>query len=232
MPVMRFPDARFRSPTASDGQGDIRDENIFSALVLQHSGAGQQKIFTVPAGQSIPTLGGSSSAPVPTHHKTYTEVSTNLNKAGELGSAIGDAAIRAIGVTIEQTAYTLTTGVSRAFGANQFEVADILSKTFFQLRIAGKLQLQGPTWSFPAPGGNYGSISTTGTNATASVSSNGWPGFIRKLKTPIMVARTDTLEGTVGVAGSATLAFSATGADGQPCLVTYLLHTDVKGDVR
>lgn len=241
-----LPDARFRSPTAVAGKADMRDENVFSALVLQHGGAGQTRCFTVPFGQSIPTLAGSSiNAPAQSHQKTYTELTTNLAKAGELGSSLGDAAIRAIGITIEQAGFqpfvaggwaaSNTLGI-RIFGATQFEVADILSKTFFQLKIAGKKQIEGASWMFPAPGGVYGSVgtATTGNNVsnTASMASNGLPGMPRKLKIPILVARTDTVEGVFGVAGSSSLAFSNTAADGQPVLTWFTLHTVLKGDVR
>lgn len=213
-----MPSAQLRSPTAVEGKSDLRDENVYSAVVVQHSGSGQQKIFTVPSGQTIPRLGGST-APLQNWQVTYTEATTNLTKSGELGSAIGDAAVRGIGITIEQAAFTLATGAPRTFGATQFEVADILSKCFFQFKVAGKLQVQGPVFAFPASGGAFGAVSTTGNAATASVQQNGWPGNPRKLKLPILVARTDTLEGVFGVAGGSSLAFSSTASDGQPCLV-------------
>src|SRR5258706_10457620 len=96
-----LPDGRFRSPTAVAGKADMRDENIYSAVILAHGGAGQQRIFTIPMGQTIPTLVGSSITVAQNHQKTYAEPTTNLTKAGELGSAIGDASIRSIGLTLE-----------------------------------------------------------------------------------------------------------------------------------
>ena len=49
-----LPDNRNRSATAVDGKSDMRDENLYSSLVVSHGGSGQQKIFTVPQGQTIP----------------------------------------------------------------------------------------------------------------------------------------------------------------------------------
>jgi len=220
---MLLPDARFRSPTAVEGKADLRDENIYSALVLAHGGAGQQKVFTVPQGQAIPELKGSSiTATTNAHQTTYTETTTNLTKAGELGASFGDASIRGIGVTIEQVGYD-TSGAALLYGAGQQEVADILAKSFFQLKIAGKKQIEGPLWNFPASGGAFGSISTTETGVTAAVVSNGWPGTTRRLKLPIMVARNDTLEGVYGVAGGSSLVFSVTTSVGQPVLVWFSL---------
>jgi hypothetical protein len=147
-----LPDARFRSPTAVDDKSDLRDENVYSALVVQHSGAGQQSVFTVPKGQSIPTLNGSVTATANAHQTKYTDLTTNLTKAGELGSGLGDGSIRAIGITMEQAAYTTATGAPRSFGATQFEVADVLAKCFFQLKVGGKQQVSGPILRLPVLG--------------------------------------------------------------------------------
>lgn len=217
-----MPDARFRSPTAVEGKADMRDENIYSAILVNHAGAGQQKVFTVPQGQAIPRISGTAITTVAAHQGTYSELTTNLTKAGELGSSIGDASIRAIGITIENGAYDAS-GVLRAFGAGQQEVSDILSKTFFLLKIAGKQQIMGATFMFPATGAAYGGISTTETTVTVASMNNGWPGSGRRLKLPILVARTDTIEGVFGVASSAALAFSATSDPGQPCLIWFNL---------
>jgi len=233
-PKLVLPDPRFRSPTAVGGKSDFRDEHIYSALVLADGGAGIQKVFTIPQGQSIPELKGSGkTATANSHQTTFTESTTNLTKAGELGSAIGDAALRAIGVTCEGASIVLTSGAPRAFGMTQFEVNDVLSKSFFILRIANKPQIIGPIFAFPCSGAAFGSVSTTGTAQTASVVNNGWPGALRRLKIPIPVARNDTLEGVYGVAGGASLAFNAgQGADGQPSLLWFNLYANVAGDVR
>jgi len=232
-PRLIVPDARFRSPTAVAGKSDFRDEHVYSAIVVAHGGAGIQKVFTIPQGQAIPELKGSAiTATANAHQLTFTEATTNMNKAGELGSAIGDAAIRAIGVTCEGAAVTLTTGAPRTFGMTQFEVQDVLSKSFFILRIANKPQIIGPIFTFPCSGAAFGSVSTTGNAQTASVVNNGWPGALRRLKIPIPVARNDTLEGVYGVAGGASLAFNNTGTDGQPSLLWFNLYCNVAGDVR
>lgn len=232
MSKLLLPDGRNRSSTAVDGKADVRDENVFSSLVLQHGGAGQTKVFTVPQGQTIPRLNGAGiTAPTEAHQSTYSELTTNITKAGEFGSALGDAAVRGIGITIENAGYD-SAGVPRTFGAGQLEVSDILSKTFFQLKIAGKKQIEGSTFMFPASGGVYGGISSTENAVTVASLGNGMPGGLRRLKIPVMVARNDTVEGVFGIAGGSALAFSVTTGIGQPVLVWFNLHCLIKGDVR
>ncbi len=232
MPRLMLPDSRFRSPTAVEGKTDLRDENVYSALVVQHTGSGQQKVFTVPQGQAIPKMNGSSTSSTAAHHGNYSETTTNLTKAGELGSSIGDASIRALGITIEQAATTPATGVIRTFGAGPFEMADIMSKCFFQLKVGGKLQIQGPVFAFPASGGLVGDVFGTANASTGGIAQNGSPGNLRRLKLPVLIARNDTVEGVFGVAGGASLAFSTTTGEGAPSLVWFNLHALVKGDVR
>lgn len=223
MPQALFPDARFRSPTAVEGKADIRDENVYSAIKLAHGGGGEAKLFTVPQGQSILALGGSSADP-PTgsgtaHQSKHTDLSTNLTKAGEIGPTIGDVSIRAISLQIEQAAFTQSTGVARAYGATQFEVADCLARLSCEVKLGGKRQIIGPVWSYPCQGGVVGAVSTSGNAATASMVTNGVPGTLRRLKFPIPMARIDALEVIVKTAGTSTLAFSTTSGDGQPCLL-------------
>lgn len=228
-----LPDPRFRSPTAVGDKSDGRDENIYSALVIAHGGAGQQKVFTVPQGQQIPRLVGAGIAPTAAHQLTHSELTTNLSKAGEAGSAIGDFAIRGLGITFENGWYAAADGVLNGnYGMGQQEVYDTLSKTFFQLKIAGKKQIEGATFMFPATGAGYGGVSTTEATVTVSSLNNGWPGSSRKLKLPILVARTDTIEGVFGVASSSALVFSVTTGIGQSSLVWFNLHSIVGGDVR
>lgn len=231
MSQMILPDARFRSPTAVEGKSDMRSDWVYSAIIAQHGGAGQQKVFTVPQGQSIPRLAGSSiTAPTAGSQTTYTELTTNLTMAGQLGSSIGDAAFKGIGIVIQQ-AYYDSSGVPNTYGAGQQETSELLSKTFFQLKIAGKLQTQGATHMYPAGGGMAGSISTTENAVTTAVVNNG-AGPWRFLKIPILVARTDTVEGTFGVAGGDSLTFSVTTGIGQPVLLWFKIDALVKGDVR
>lgn len=225
---MLLPDASFRSPTAVPGKSDMRDENVYSAACVTGGANGSTAVFTVPRGQTIPLIGSGTAA---NHQKTYTELTTNISQAGQLGAAIGDASIRKIGINIE-SAYYDASGVPNTYGAGQQEVSEILAKTFFQLRIAGKLQIQGPTMFFPASGGAFGSISTTESAVTVAALGNGWPGALRSLKLPVLVGRTDTIEGVFGVAGGASLTFSVASGAYQPCLVWFNLHALVKGDAR
>lgn len=233
-PQLLFPDARNRSATAVEGKADMRAENIFSSIVVAHGGTGQRKAFTVPQGQTIPTLAGPGIAPTEAHQLVHSELTTNFTKAGEAGSALGDFTVKAIGINFEQAAYDATTGIQRAFGMGQLETLDTLSKTWVQFKVAGKKQVEGATFMFPASGGAFGSISTTEATLTTSVLSNGWPGQLRKLGLPILVARTDTVEMVFGVASSASLAFSTTASPGtgNASLVWFNLHSLVKGDVR
>lgn len=222
---MYFPDASFRSPTAVPGKSDMRDENVYSAAVCTYGGSGNTTVFTVARGQTIPKLGSGAAA---AHQSTYTELTTNISQNGQLGSALGEASFRAIGITIESGWYDAS-GVLNTYGAGQREVNEILGKTFFQLRVGGKLQVQGPALFFPATGAAFGSISTTESAVTVAAMNNGWPGPGRRLKLPVLVGRTDTIEGTYGVTGGATLSFSA---DPQPCLVWFNIHALIKGDTR
>lgn len=228
-----FPDPRFRSPTAVPGKSAVRDDNIVSAAVLQHGGAGQVKLFTVPQGQSIPTLKGSSiTASTQAHHLLHTDLTTTLTQAGQLGSAIGDISVRAIGINLEQAAVTLATGLPRVFGMSQFEVQDVLSKCFFTLKVSETKQSSGPVFLYPSMGGAVGSISTTGNAATAGVVSNGAPGQGRGLKMHIPIGRTDNIDAVLGVAGGASLAFTTTNGEGNPSLVWCTLRASVAADVR
>lgn len=232
-PAMLVPSPVFRSPTAVGGKSDFRDDYVYSALCLQNGGAGQTSLFTIPQGQTIPSLKGSGiTATANGHQTTYTESTTNITQAGQLGSGIGDGAIRGIGISLEQAAFTASTGAARAFGATQFEVADVLAKCFFQLKVANKPQIGAPVFGFPGAGGSMGSLSTTGNATTVGIANNGWLGMLRRLKVPIPVARNDVLQGVFGVAGGAALAFSVTGSDGQPSLAWVLLTVNVAGDVR
>lgn len=230
-----LPDNRFRSSTAVDDKADMRDENLYSSIVVAHGASGQKKMFTVPQGQAIPVLAGAGIAPTSPHQLSHTELTTNFTKAGESGSAIGDFSIRGIGITFE-SAYTVVNGENEGslsgYGMGQQEVNECLAKTFARLIIAGKKQIEGPTWSFPASGSAFGGVATSAENIVASSMSNGWPGALRRLKLPILVARTDTVELVFGVAGSDSLVFSTQAGAGQASLVWCNLHALVAGDVR
>jgi hypothetical protein len=236
-----LPDASLRSPTAVPNKSDMRDENVLSAGLLQHGANGTLSMFTVPRGQPIPRLAGAGiTAPTSAHQTTYTELTTNLTQAGQTGSGIGDISVRSIGVTIENGYYSgaaiATNQGLNAYGAGSQEVSEILGKCFFQFLVAGKLQVQGPAFLFPAHGAVFGgaAVATTAAATSAVVGSqnNGWPGAGRRLKLPILVARTDVLEGRFGVAGGDSLVFSVTTGVGQPVLVWANLQAAVKGDAR
>jgi len=233
-----FPDARFRSPTAVQNRSDVRDEMVYSALRVGDGAVGQTKTFTIPQGQTVASLGNAGG--LAAWQTTHSPLTTNLTKAGEFGSALGDASVRGIGITIE-TAVPLTSVAALATaypvtGATPQDVVAILHQTSFALRIGGKKQIEQPCWAFPALGGVKGTIATasalTGGVATTALSggflTNGEPGTGRKLKIPVLIARTDTVEGEFNIAGTLDLY----GTNTQSMLVWTGLLALIKGDVR
>jgi hypothetical protein len=220
-----------QSPTGIEGQRGIRDENIYSSGCLQHGGAGTITLFTIPQGQPIPFLRGAVVASVNNHQLLYSLATTNFVKAGEPGS-LGDLAIRSMGIVLEQAAVTFATGLPRAFGATQFEVADCLSKLSLEFKVATKKIIEGPIFEFPSNGGSRGSISTSANLTTASMANNG-DGSPRMMKIPIPCARADTIQALVSVAGGSALAFSTgAAADGQPTLMWVALRVATASDPR
>jgi len=231
-----FPDARFRSPTAVQNRSDVRDEMVYSALRLQDDAVGMAKTFTIPQGQSIPFLGTAIASPWG-YQATHSSLTTNLTKAGEFGSALGDASVRGIGITVECAPPLVSAATfAAAYGTPGFTpgmVSAVLSQTSFALRVGGKKQIEQPVWAFPALGGPKGVISgaslgATGTAVTVGFLTNGEPGTGRKLKIPVLIARTDTVEGEFSVTG--TLALE--GANTNSALVWTGLLCLIKGDVR
>jgi hypothetical protein len=228
---MLFNDPRNRSPTAAGGKSGGRDENIYSAIVVGHGGAGTQKLFTVPEGQAIPRLVGTGIAPTAQHLLNHTKLTTNLGKAGEVGSAIGELSIRSIGIGFEQGYYD-SVGVLNTYGFGQQEAAEVMAKTFVIFRISGTKQIEGPTNMFPSPGSLFGSSSTTRNNSSQNFLNNGWPGSGRRLKVYLPADRTDQLEVEFGTGGGVSLAFSVTTGVGQSSLVWCNLWCGVMADVR
>ena len=226
------PSGKFRSPTAVSDKVDRRDENIYSSLVVAYGGAGSCSIFANPIGQTIPSLAGAAITMADPIHKTYTYVTTNLTKAGELGAGIGDAAIRAMGITIEQAGVKQADSTVTTYGATQQEMAEILSKCYFIFNVAAKPQIKGPIWAFPGFGGLAGSIASTQNAAAVAIANNGSLIGGRRLKLPIMVDRQDTLTGDFGVGGSGSLVFRTASAAGAETLVTVMFQANVDGDVR
>lgn len=233
---MLFPDPRGRSATAAAGLGNVYDDNIYSAVTVAHGGNGAQKAFTVPQGGQIPALKGSAITVAQAHQLTYTELTTNLTQAGQLGAGIGDASVSKIGLQLEQAPanYGTAAQVDPAYGATAWEAMEVANKCYFQFKVAGKVQIQGPTTLFPAMGGVYGYLeSGTPVGAfNAAIVNNGPLAVGRKLRVQIPIARTDNLEGVVGVAAGASLAFRTTTGAGAASLLYCVLGAAVKGDVR
>ena len=80
------------------GGGATYDTN---AYVVANGGNGTQRVFSVATGGSIPQMLGSTTAPTNSWQLSYSDLTTNLTKPGELGSAIGEGAVRAIGIPEE-----------------------------------------------------------------------------------------------------------------------------------
>jgi hypothetical protein len=228
-----------RSATAVPGKSDLRDENIYSAICVAHGAQGTASMFTVPKGQTIPLLRDATlTAAVNSWQNTYSLLTTVLEKAGELGNNIGDAGIRAIGLTLEAAppVHGASYGPVPAtpWGATVVEASEVFAKSYFELKVSNKRQILGPAWAFPQTGGFAGAQAVSQTlNAVGysagNVQSAGLP-LGRKLKIPIMVARNDVLVGEF-TAHAAYVFTTSTGA-GQPTLVWCNLVSTVKGDVR
>lgn len=229
-----------RSATAVPGTTDKRDENIYSACLLQNTGAGSVSLFTVPKGQQIPFLRGSSAASTNAWQVTHGDHSTNLEKAGELGDGIGDAGIRGLSLNVEQAGIlplTLqgggsTSGQIDAYGATGYELMDMQRKCSFEFRVSKKPMFKSPFFAFPSVGGVTGTISSVASNTVRDISTNGSPGRIRRLMTHIMASRRDTLEGVFSVVGGAQLLTRTGGADGCPSLLWCVLPSTIRGDAR
>lgn len=226
-----------RSATAASGISDIRDENLYSAVVLQDGGAGPISFFTVPKGQQIPALRGSGVQATPNAwQQIHGDHTTNLEKAGELGDGIGDAGIR--GITLHLEAASLAEGGEdlelSTYGTTQLEIAELQRKTSFELKVSKKPMFKSPFFAFPTVGGVVGTVST-GTAAVVDISTNGNPGAIRRLVRAIMASRRDTLEGVLTVAGGTALSFRTAGSlenPGNPSLCWCVLPSNIRGDVR
>lgn len=231
----------YRSATALDGESDVRDDLIYSSIIVGHGGASQQKLFTVPQGQAIPRMVGAAIAPTQLHQLIHSELSTCQDKAGEFGSSIGDAAVRSISLVLEQacpmvaTVAGLVGGLNMGFGvygATPQEVAEVLSKSFFQLKVGGKTMIQGPVGQFPAGAGVSGAIATTQTASTIGFAQNGSNLSGKRIRIPIQIARNDVVTGIIGVPNGAAYVFSVAAGVGQSSMLTCVLGALVRGDVR
>lgn len=233
--------AGMRSATAVSGISDIRDDNLYSAVLLQSGGAGPVSFFTVPKGQQIPALKGSSISPTTNPwQQTFGDTTTNFEKAGELGDGIGDAGIRGITLHLEQAAVLEgAEGIPSVtpYGVTQYEIADIQRKCSFELKVSKKPMFKSPFFAMPTVGGVVGSIAAAGYAAStgtvvADISTNGNPGSIRRLVRAILASRRDTLEGVLTVAGSSSLDFRTNSGAGAPSLCWAVLPANIRGDVR
>lgn len=230
MAQVLFP-TREPSPTSVPGQADPRSQLVYSSIVFQNGGGGTISIFTNPKGQTIPTIGGSSTAPTSNHQVKYTSLTTSLEKAGELGS-LGNASIKGIAVDLENAYVTASTGALNTYGGGQQEICEIIGKCFFELKVGGTKLYEAAVRQVPGMGGPSGAVSTTANAATVSYLSNGWPGAYRRLRMPVLAAWRDTLEVVMGVAGSDTLAFSVSTGVGQPVLATMTWDAALLRDPR
>lgn len=229
-----LPAAVGRSPTAVPDTSDVRDDNVYSSGVVAHGAAGQLSLFTVPKGQTIPEIKGSGiSATTNDHQTTYTDLTTNLNKAGEMGSGIGDLSVRAIAVNVEGKYFT-DAGAASIYGAGPRELQEIQSKMSFVFKIGQKEMTKGPLMTYGCSGGVYGNvaISTTANASTlnaAFVRNSDGP---RRFKMPILIHRSDTVEALLQVAGTTGLSFTTQASLGQPTLIWVHLFSTVRGDAR
>lgn len=230
-----------RSATAASGISDIRDENLYSAVVLADGAAGPISFFTVPKGQAIPELKGSGvTATTNAWQMIHGDHTTNFEKAGELGDGIGDAGIRGITLHVEAAGFIQAAAAAptvTSYGATNSELADLQRKTSFELKVSKKPMFKSPFFAFPTVGGVVGSPAMNGTQAAGTtvlndISTNGNPGSIRRLVRAIMASRRDTLEGVLTVAGGASLSFRSGASLGTPCLVWCVLPANIRGDVR
>lgn len=226
--------AGVRSATAASGLSDFQDQNLYAAIVAQHGGGGSQKAFTTAQGMPVPRLSGAAiAAPLQPWQQTHTKLTTIIEKNGELGKGIGDAAIRGLSNHVEQATYTQA-GLVSTYGATFQELADLQSKVSIELRVSKKPMFTSPLFAQPTIGGVYGGVSLDAAAAPAVVGVNtlGQPGIIRRLQKHIMCERGDTLELEYEVAANSTLAFRSAASDGIPCLVWAVLPSSIRNDVR
>jgi hypothetical protein len=217
------------SATAVPDKLDLRDEHIYSAGVFQHGGATPLTLFTVPLGQGIPHTAGAGVAATgePSHYTSYTEQTTNLEKAGELGSNIGDAGVKAIGVTFD-VATANVIGTVKAFGATPVEVADLQSRVTLEFLITRKRRIIGPVWMFPPTGGIWATATTF--TAHPGFATNGASQTGRRFRVPIMIGSTDTV--VAKLTPQSALVFTVTVTPGQPVLAWVNLLAAVGAEVR
>ncbi len=190
---------------------DIRDDLLYSAACLQYGGNGTVQLFNQGIGGSVQAIRQSTviTAPTQAYQTTFSRAYTNLQQAGVLGTVIGNVAIYAIGLDLEQAGIVPTTGVLTATGATQYEHADVAAKAAFVLKIGTtKDASSGPFSSYPTLASVYGSVATSNSGNTSSVASNGLPnGNGRSVSSYIKVTHNQTVSGEIQIANQATLVF-------------------------
>lgn len=90
---------------------------VWSSVLLGPGAIGTASLFTIPIGFAVPRLGGVPTDLMP----CATRLHTNLNKAGEMGSGIGD-------LLIQSTEY-------QVIGGNLDDLSKIGNFVRFTLRI-------------------------------------------------------------------------------------------------
>lgn len=233
---MRLTTPKFRSSTAMPSDSDIRTEFVYSSLIVSHGAQGQGSMFGATRGAAIPLMGNAVAANLQAHHKNHDYHSTNLAENGRLGSSIGDVDVRAIALDVEQAVPQLVTGAEGTqslYGATIQEFTEMAAKCYFILKVGAKEMNKAPLRCFPAIGGVFGGVGNTTNNSLVSTAQNG-TGIRagRQLRSVISIDRADTLEGLLGVASGATLAFRTTSAQCQETMVTCFMDCGVQGDVR
>lgn len=230
--VDSIPRGRASPGTAQDLE-DVRDDILYSAALLQHGGTGPVQMFQQGIGGAISAIKGSSNdASTNLWQTTFSKATTNLQQAGVLGTVVGNVAIYAIGLDLEQAKFLPTTGAAATEGATQYELADISAKVAFVLKVGTtKEASSGPFRSYPSLGGPIGSIATTGNNVTVSIASNGVPGTGRKVGRPIKVGKDQSLIGELQVANGSSLVFRTSTGTGNPTLCGCMCKTAAGMDV-
>lgn len=222
------------SATAAPGSADIRTDNAYSAVIVANGATGPNTTFTVAKGGAIPEMKGSSiNATTNAHQTNHDFHTTNFQQPSALGQSLGDMAIDDVGLTLESGYVTSSSGALNTYGAGQQELTECLTKLWFKLSISSKPYVTGVMWMYPALGGPFGAISTTGSQVTAAIATNGNLSSPRlQLAVPILAERGDTITGDVGVGNGSALVFSVTSGVGQPCILWTHARGSVLGDSR
>lgn len=109
----------------------VKNYEVYSSLLIGHSAKGAVRIFTVPQGQPIQRLGDASPRLFPTH----TPFTTNLWKAGQLGSGLGDFTLHKIRLDF--------------VSARLMDVQTFLNNASYLLRVSAKIQAEGAVRDLP-----------------------------------------------------------------------------------